>query len=1526
MREIEHPAQDTTVATECSPQHTTTAADRLSQDTTEAEEIKFPDDAPEETFEETMFESPLELHKGVEFAPGEGEIPLSILLDEYCEELAFPSIYCGIPRKTNPAAKLSYEDISNSEIRRRDRRAVRSDHLFFVNKKSQCKQLNSSINIALKKTQLSGMTAAQAMDKTFINDAVSKDSAFRFMANITGSPAYWEHQKKNVLAMVRQLGIFTFFITLSAAETHWPELLKILKKTVDNEDDADVSNLEFLEKARLIRSDPVTCALYFDHRFKELKKTWNKVKNGPFGDHRILHIYYRIEFQHRGSPHVHMVVWLENAPIYNPNDESTHQAVIDFIGNIISTTSINPIVEDVQTFQYHKCTFTCKKYAKGTAKCRFNAPFAPMDKTRIIKPLPSDFVMTKEKAEEIKDLNKRLSALLSGDSLSSINNFQEMLNILNCTVDEYLFAISSQLSATKVFMKREPKDCRINQYSPKILSLMRSNMDIQFVLDPYACVSYIVDYINKSSRGLSRLLRQCVLDFKKGNFSLRQRLKALANTFYNGTEVSAQEASWCRLRLPMSSTSVAVEFINTLPKKDRQRMLKSDEELQQLDAQSEDIAKHGVIDRYADRADELNNLCLAEFVSDYTHIGKGFRSDEMDLIQEDHVVEEDDGNKPETSSSNKYKMKTGKGYVYKRRQRRIIRFCRFDVQKDPEDFFRELVMLFMPWRDEKTEVEDPNSEEIYKQHKESIEAKYRLYTAVEIDFNAILLELEKQREVGLQREEEQTNEETDPSMACYDFDANNIKPNIMIDIGLEGSGTSVGVKAFTIPDHLPDKEYFEICDSLNLEQRDYLMHVVNLMKLKSKPFYHFISGGAGVGKSRLIKAIYQSIIRIYRQIPGPVDTTEVILVAPTGKAAHNIGGMTAHSAFSLVTTQNQSTMKDLTAEPLNTMRVKLYNMKLLIIDEISMLGNYQLNCLHRRMSQTFCSNKPFGGMPVIVFGDFNQLRPVGDGYPFLPLKKPLAELVGSFLWQNFELFELTKIMRQKDDLTFAEALGRLALGELTEEDIKMFKKRCFEDDKSLPDEAKNAINLFKTKIEVEAYNKKRMKQLLMPDTPNCKFNAKDQLIGSANPRDAAQAWFALAGLKTEDTYGLPHQLHLQVGIRYMITLNINIADGLFNGASGILKFIEMSQTKGPQAVWIQFDDPTVGATARADRKDLAQTLVLAANVTPITRATKVFKPTKSGQAQIKRNQYPLVVAEGITIHKSQGQTMIRVVVGLSKSMDRSLLYVALSRATALSGLFMIGEFKAPHKPPDNHPPKVEMTRMRQYARFTPKFKWMQKVNENVIQIISHNVQSLRKNINSIICDPVYTNSHLLLFQETWILAQDQLDVPGFKEVQRNYFSGRRTANGTIIFAKNSCDVVAAESTTTTSSEDQHIEITSCTINDIRVINIYKNPKSTMEFFIETLREMKETFDHANVLLCGDFNTNFAKPNEVEPFLSNEFGLTMPAILSEKIYSTTNENTFIDTVFAKLEKFNIRVDIYETLFSYHKPLIIRLYKK
>lgn len=120
------------------------------------------------------------------------------------------------------------------------------------------------------------------------------------------------------------------------------------------------------------------------------------------------------------------------------------------------------------------------------------------------------------------------------------------------------------------FTSREPQRMPESITTPsKILTLMRANIDLQFVLNVYGCLGYIVEYINKPSRGILRHLRSCVDSFSDGNHSICEMLQAVSNTFYNGTEISAQEAAWCRMRLPMSSSSVVVEFMNTGPSKVR---------------------------------------------------------------------------------------------------------------------------------------------------------------------------------------------------------------------------------------------------------------------------------------------------------------------------------------------------------------------------------------------------------------------------------------------------------------------------------------------------------------------------------------------------------------------------------------------------------------------------------------------------------------------------------------------------------------------------------------------------------------------------------------------------------------------------------------------------------------------------------------------------------------------------------------------------------------------------------------------
>ena len=125
---------------------------------------------------------------------------------------------------------------------------------------------------------------------------------------------------------------------------------------------------------------------------------------------------------------------------------------------------------------------------------------------------------------------------------------------------------------------------------------------------------------------------------------------------------------------------------------------------------------------------------------------------------------------------------------------------------------------------------------------------------------------------------------------------------------------------------------------LNREQKQFFNHALHLIKTSDKPFYSFLSGGAGVGKSHLTKALYQAALKYYNTRAGDdFHQVKVLLLAPTGKAAYNIKGNTIHSALAIPACQSLSNYKPLDSSRLNTIRSKLGGLKLIFLDEISMV-------------------------------------------------------------------------------------------------------------------------------------------------------------------------------------------------------------------------------------------------------------------------------------------------------------------------------------------------------------------------------------------------------------------------------------------------------------------------------------------------------------------------------------------------------------------------------------------------------------
>ena len=148
--------------------------------------------------------------------------------------------------------------------------------------------------------------------KETVQHFIASDEAFSFMNTIKGTPAYWKKFLHEVLAMVKQLGQPTFFLTLSCADLRWNELISITSKlegSVLSED--EIQDLSYQDRCKLLNKDPVLVARHFqfivDMFFKEI------ILDGPLG--KTKYYVIRVEFQVRGSPHIHSFLWIVNVPV-----------------------------------------------------------------------------------------------------------------------------------------------------------------------------------------------------------------------------------------------------------------------------------------------------------------------------------------------------------------------------------------------------------------------------------------------------------------------------------------------------------------------------------------------------------------------------------------------------------------------------------------------------------------------------------------------------------------------------------------------------------------------------------------------------------------------------------------------------------------------------------------------------------------------------------------------------------------------------------------------------------------------------------------------------------------------------------------------------------------------------------------------------------------------------------------------------------------------------------------------------------
>ena len=232
----------------------------------------------------------------------------------------------------------------------------------------------------------------------------------------------------------------------------------------------------------------------------------------------------------------------------------------------------------------------------------------------------------------------------------------------------------------------------------------------------------------------------------------------------------------------------------------------------------------------------------------------------------------------------------------------------------------------------------------------------------------------------------------------------------------------------------------------------------------------FLSGGAGVDKSTVTKALYEALIRYLNSVTGGnPDDVKVVKSAPTGKAAFNIKGTTLHAAFKIPANRGFEYCT-LDSDKLNKIRTQLKKLKVIFIDEISMVGSGMFNFLNLRLQQIMGNKQPFGGISLITVGDLFQLKPVFDKWIFENSQIGCDALASNIWAEYFTLFELTEIMRQKDDKEFAELLNGLREGKHSKDDIAPLKQTFLNVRPEEDNYPFNITHLFTTNAPVHAHN------------------------------------------------------------------------------------------------------------------------------------------------------------------------------------------------------------------------------------------------------------------------------------------------------------------------------------------------------------------------------------------------------------------------------------------------------------------------
>jgi ATP-dependent DNA helicase PIF1 len=380
----------------------------------------------------------------------------------------------------------------------------------------------------------------------------------------------------------------------------------------------------------------------------------------------------------------------------------------------------------------------------------------------------------------------------------------------------------------------------------------------------------------------------------------------------------------------------------------------------------------------------------------------------------------------------------------------------------------------------------------------------------------------------------------------------------------------------------------------------------------------FCTGRGGTGKS----SVTESVIRYFRnvQIEG---THQIAVTASTGIAAYLIKGITLHRFAGVgIMEDNKTEMYRKATRGKSAQYWRKTD--ILVIDEISMISAQFFDNLSYVAQKMRKSDEPFGGIRLMMFGDFLQLPPVAKHDVRVP------RVFEGTVWKELspKVFSLNKIMRQQDE-TFTEMVSKVRLGDCTSDVCDYFESLSRDIEYY---DGIEPVRLYSLRKTTDAYNQSQLD----------KINIQPKVYESTDRGDERSLLQCPA----------PKTLKLKSGSQVMLTRNLG--KSAVNGSIGtVIGFKYVADMKSFQPL-VKF----IGHDGQSFTMSIARCI------------WETIAPT--GAVMSSRTQIPLILAWAITIHKSQGQTIPRLYVDLNRVFECGQAYVALSRCTDPSFLQVIG--------------------------------------------------------------------------------------------------------------------------------------------------------------------------------------------------------------------------------------------------------------